>query len=57
MPSELELHPVKLNCNLEYKSSYMYDMTCNDHAISAITWFKEQNSHYADIKLNETLVQ
>ena len=38
---------------LEYKSHYMYDMIHRDHVISAITWLKENNSHYADIKLNE----
>ena len=53
MPSELQLHPVQLKCKLEYKSHYMYDMICRDHIISAITWLKEYNSHYADIKLNE----
>ena len=31
----------------------MYDMIHRDHVISAITWLKEHNSHYADIKLNE----
>ena len=31
----------------------MYDMICRDHVISAITWLKEHNSHYTDIKLNE----
>ena len=53
MPSELQLHPMKLKCKLEYKSHYMYDMICRDCVISAITWLKEHNSHYADIKLNE----
>ena len=53
MPNELQLHPVKLKHKLEYKSHYMYDMICRDHVISAITWLKEHNSHYADIKLNE----
>ena len=53
MPSDLQLHPVKLKCKLEYKSHYMYDMICRDHVMSAITWLKEQNSHYKDIKLNE----
>ena len=53
MPSELQLHPLKLKHKLEYKSHYMYDMICRDHVISAITWLKEHNSHYADIKLNE----
>ena len=48
MPSELQLHPMKT-----YKSHYMYDMIHRDHVISAITWLKEHNSHYADIKLNE----
>ena len=28
-------------------------MIHRDHAISAVTWLKEHNSHYADIKLNE----
>ena len=53
MPSELQLHPVKLKCKLEYKSHYMYDMIHRDHVISAITWLKEHTSHYADIKLND----
>ena len=53
MPSELQLHPVKLKCKLEYKSDYMLDMICRDHIISAITWLKEHNSHYRDRTLNE----
>ena len=53
MPSELQLHPVKLKCKLEYKSHYRYDMICRDHVICAITWLKQHNSHYRDIKLNE----
>ena len=53
MPSNLQLHPIKLKCKLEYKSHYMYDMIHRDHVISAITWLKEHNSHYADIQLNE----
>ena len=53
MPSELQLHPVKLKHKLQYKGHYMYDMICRDHVISAITWLKEHNSHFADIKLNE----
>ena len=31
----------------------MYDMIQRDRFISAITWLKEHNSHYAGIKLNE----
>ena len=53
MPNELQLHPVKLKHKLEYKSHYMYDMIHRDHVISAITWLKEHNSHYAGLKLNE----
>ena len=53
MPSELQLHPVKLKCKLEYKSHYMYDMICRDHVMSAITWLKQHNMHYKDITLNE----
>ena len=53
MPSELQLHPVKLKCKPEYKSHYIYGMMCRDCVISGITWFKEHNSHYTDIKLNE----
>ena len=34
MPSELQLHPVKLKCKLEYKSHYMYDMICRGHVIN-----------------------
>ena len=53
MPGDLQLHPVKLKCKLEYKSHYMYDMIHRDHAIHAIIWLKEHNSHYADKELNE----
>ena len=53
MSSQLQLHPVKLKCMLEYKSHYMYDMICRDDVISAITWLKQHNSHYRDIKLHE----
>ena len=53
MPSELQLHPVKLKHKLKYKSHYMYDMIHRDCVISAITWLKEHNSHYAGIKCNE----
>ena len=28
-------------------------MIHRDHVISAITWLKEHNSHYRDIRLNE----
>ena len=28
-------------------------MIHRDHVISAFTWLKEHNSHYADIELNE----
>ena len=52
MPSDLQLHPVKLKCKLEYKTHYMYDMICRDHARSAITWLKAHNSDYKN-KLNE----
>ena len=31
----------------------MYDMICRDCVNSTITWLKEHNSHYADIKCNE----
>ena len=51
MPSDVQLHPVKLKCKLEYKSHYMYDMIHRDNVMSAITWLKEHNSHYTDIKL------
>ena len=53
MPGVLQLHPVKFKHKLEYKSHYMYDMIHRGHVINAITWLKEHNSHYTDIKLNE----
>ena len=53
IPRELQLHPVKLKCKLEYKHHNMYDMICRDHVTSAITWLKAHNSNYTDIKLNE----
>ena len=53
MPSELQLHLVKLKCKFEYKSHYMYDMICRDYVISAITWLKQHNAHYKVITLNK----
>ena len=53
MPSDLQLHPVKLKCKLEYKTHYMYDIIHRDHVMSAITWLKAHNPHYKNIKLNE----
>ena len=53
MPSELQLHPMKLKCKLEYKGHYLYDMVHKDHIISAITWLKEHKSNYTDLKLNK----
>ena len=53
MPSELQVHPVKLKCKFEYKIHYVYDMIYRDHVISAITWLKQHSSHYRDITLNE----
>ena len=53
MPSDLQLHPIKLKHKLEYKSHYIYDMIHRDCVISALTWLKEHNSHYADIELSE----
>ena len=53
MPSELQIHPVKPKYKLEYKSHYMFDMICRDHAISANTSLKQYYSHYRDITLNE----
>ena len=56
MPSELQLHPMKLKHKLEYKTHYMYDMICRDHVISAITWLKQHNSHYRDNDTEQTVV-
>ena len=53
MPSDLQLHPVKLKHKLQYKSHYIYGMICKDHIMSAITWLKAHNSHYENITLNE----
>ena len=30
MPKQLQLHPLKLKCKLEYKSHYMYDVIRRD---------------------------
>ena len=61
MPSELQLHPMKLKHKLEYKNHYMYDMIFRDCVISAITWLKEHNSlnehWYDDIASKEMSVQ
>ena len=53
MPHQLLLHPLKLKCKLEYKSHCMYDVICRDKVINAITWLKEHNYLYANIKVNE----
>ena len=53
MPNELQLHPLKLKCKLEYKSHYMYNMIWKDTVIEAITWLKQHNPHYADIIPND----
>ena len=53
MPSELQLHPLKLKCKLEYKSHYMYHVIQKDTVIEAITWLKQHNPHYADIIPND----
>ena len=53
MPNELQLHPLKLKCKLEYKSHYMYNMIQKDTVVEAITWLKQHNPHYADIILND----
>ena len=49
MPSELQLHPLKLKHKLEYKNHYMYHVIQKDRVIGAITWLRQHNSHYADI--------
>ena len=46
MPSDLQLHPVKLKCKIKYKTHYMYDIIHRDHVMSAITWLKAHNSQY-----------
>ena len=53
MSSELQLHPLKLKCKLEYKSHYMYHVIQKDTVIEAITWLKQHNPHYADIIPND----
>ena len=53
MPSDLQLHSMKLKCKLKYKTHYMYVMIHRDHGMSAITWLKAHNSHYKNIKLNK----
>ena len=53
MPNELQLHPLKLELKLEYKSHYMYHMIQKDTVIEAITLLKQHNPHYADIIPND----
>ena len=53
MPSELQLHALKLKHKLEYKSHYMYHVIQKDTVIEANTWLKQHNIHYADIILND----
>ena len=53
MPSELQLHPLKLKSKLEYKKYYMYHVIQKDRVIGAITGLKQHNTHYADIIPND----
>ena len=52
MSDQLQLHPVKLKRKLEYKSHYMFHLIRKDKVMGAITWLKNNNSHYKNIKLN-----
>ena len=52
MPSQLQLHPLKLKRKLEYKSHYMYDKVRKDKVISAILWLKQNNGHYANVAID-----
>ena len=52
MPQQLHEQPLKLKRKLENKSHYMYDMIWKDKIISALTWLKQHNYHYADIQIN-----
>ena len=53
MPSELQLHPLKLKCKLEYKNHYIYCVIQKDRIIGAIIWLKQHNLHYANIIPND----
>ena len=53
MPSELQLHPLKLKHKLEYKIHYMYHVIQKDNIIGTITWLKQCHTHYADIIPND----
>ena len=52
MPNQLQLHPVKLKRQIQYKSHYMYDMVCRDKIIGVLLWLKQHNTHYACIHVN-----
>ena len=52
MPNQLQLHPLKLKRQLEYRSHYMYNMICKDKVISAILWLKENNKHYSGVVID-----
>ena len=42
-----------MNHNRNVSTVIVYLQIHRDHVISAITWLKEHNSHYADIILND----
>ena len=46
MSDQLQLHPVKVKRKLEYKSHYMFHLIQKDKVMGAITWLKNNNSHY-----------
>ena len=52
MSDQLQLHPVKLKRKLEYKSHYMFHLILKNKVMGVITWLKNNNSHYKNIKLN-----
>ena len=54
IPSQLQLHPMKLKRKLEYKSHYMYDVIHKDIIVGALAWLKLNNVHYSCVTVNDT---
>ena len=53
MPTQLQLHPMKLKRTLKYKSHYMYDVICKDIIIGTLAWLKLHNVHYCCVRVND----
>ena len=55
LPSQSELIPLKLKCQLAYKGHYLYDYVTTEKILNALKWLKVHNPLYASVEINEGL--